>query len=487
VLPDSIHGAGDTSHSKPAEPESIDLWGPEPGAAPEPPQSTSIGDVAVPDWLRDISADDTSDEITAEPFSFEGISDSPRRDEPAGPPAWLSGGEETSDTVPDWLRSAVSQSEDLAGAAPEPPDVPLWLQDLEHKPVDIPESPAPPQTSDVPPPITQETLPPWLRDEAAQPPAADVPAWLREPELPAQPPADVPAWLQETASAAPTGTPPAVDDDRDTLPGTSRPSVTGVTPEPPPAPAGPADDLPDWLRPSAPAAAPDTGPGQDLPPWLRDEAGQPLPTAGTAGDTNLPAWLRGAPIEATPAAPQAEPPPANFDWLDQAAEAEERRPTTESEFFGGTELPAWLRPPEPEHPKEISQADARSLDWLTRLGGVEEIDTSATAAVAVPKLTPPMARTRTPAQIEALALIERLAAAPFPESTPVPARVQPSPWRRFGIERALYLALLIVLLIGLMVPLPASFGLAAPPSAPGAADLFGQIDNLSENDIVLIG
>ena len=60
-------------------------------------------------------------------------------------------------------------------------------------------------------------------------------------------------------------------------------------------------------------------------------------------------------------------------------------------------------------------------------------------------------------------------------------------WRRVGIERALYLALLIVLIIGLIVPLPDSFGLAVPPSAPGAAELFAQIDKLSANDIVLVG
>jgi len=204
---------------------------------------------------------------------------------------------------------------------------------------------------------------------------------------------------------------------------------------------------------------------------------------------NLPAWLRGTPIEAAraaPASPTEPPAPANFDWLNQADEVEARRATPESEFFGGTELPAWLRPPESEQPKEISQADARSLDWLTRLGGSEEVESSA-PAVAVPRLSPPIIRSRTPAQVEALALMERLAAAPFPESAPLPARAQTKAWRRIGVERLLYLALLIALLIGLIVPLPESFGLATPTAAPGAAELFGQIDKLSEKDVVLIG
>jgi hypothetical protein len=107
--------------------------------------------------------------------------------------------------------------------------------------------------------------------------------------------------------------------------------------------------------------------------------------------------------------------------------------------------------------------------------------------VAAAKLAPRVARPRSAAQIEALALLERLAAAPFSEPAAIPAAAQPSVWRRIGIERALYLALLIALLIGLIVPLPDSFGLAAPPSAPGAAELFEQIDKLSANDVVLVG
>jgi hypothetical protein len=107
--------------------------------------------------------------------------------------------------------------------------------------------------------------------------------------------------------------------------------------------------------------------------------------------------------------------------------------------------------------------------------------------VAAPKLSPLVTRPRSAAQIEALALLERLAAEPFSEPTPLPAPAQPSMWRRVGIERALYLALLIALIVGLVVPLPDSFGLAVPPSAPGADDLFAQIEKLSENDVVLVG
>jgi hypothetical protein len=491
AVPDWLSSANDPADSHPSEAESTDLWAPEPSTAPEQPRSTSSGDAAVPDWLRDISAEDTGeDDITAEPFSFEGATGTPQQAESAGPPAWLSG-EDSPEAVPDWLRSAVDQSEELASAAPEMPDVPLWLQDVESQPADI-AAPAAPETSHITPPpaAEQESLPTWLRDETAQPPATDMPSWLQQQPPTPSAASDVPPWLQQeptSADPASTSFTPAQDDD--TLPGIMRADTAAVPETPAPAPPAPADDLPDWLRPSAPSAAPDTAQGQDLPPWLRDESGQPLPTAGVAGDTKLPAWLRGASAEGPPAAPTNEPPavPVNFEWLDQAAQAESRRAPTESEFFGSTELPAWLRPPEPEQPKEISQADARSLDWLTRLGGTEEPEAAISTTVAAPKLAPLVTRPRSAAQIEALTLLERLAAAPFSEPEPIPAPAQPSMWRRIGIERALYLALLIALLIGLIVPLPDSFGLAVPPSAPGAAELFEQIDKLSANDVVLVG
>jgi len=492
ATPDWLSGAGDSAPAAPAGTEAIDLWGPDPVTAPPPPPATS-SDTTVPDWLRDIAPDDADEQITAEPFSFEGATGTQSPASPSGPPDWLSGGEDTTEAIPDWLRSAVSQSQDLAGAAQETPDVPLWLQDVDSQPADVPAATTPPEPSFAPPsPSTEQpALPPWLSDATTQAPPADVPAWLHEPEPSAPAPADVPAWLhQEPATENGASTQAAASQAEEKAPGFLGANLANTAPEP--APPGPADDLPDWLRPSSPPATPDAGPGQDLPPWLRDEAGQPLPTAGIAGDTNLPAWLRGVSGDppAAPAPARESPPapaPANFEWLDQAAQNEARRPSAESEFFGGTELPAWLRPTEPEQPKESNQADARSLDWLTRLGGLDEVESAAPAAVATPRLTPPIARSRTPAQLEALALMERLAATPFPEATPVPAPAQPSVWRRVGIERALYLALLIALLAGLIAPLPESFGLTATPAAPGAPELFGQIDSLSENDVVLVG
>jgi hypothetical protein len=295
-------------------------------------------------------------------------------------------------------------------------------------------------------------VPDWLKDTGAQAPAA--------------PPAeDIPAWLQSTPPAQP--------------------------PAPQPAPEQGA--LPDWLRPAAPAAPA----SQDIPPWLRDESGQPLPSAGAPGDTNLPAWLRGATLDQAPAAaaPQPrQPQPAapastsGFDWF-----ADEETPSAASAAAsaggdaGGIELPAWLRPPEPEQPKEINQTDARSLDWLTRLGAQEEEEITSVAATPALKLQPPAAPARTAAQVEAIALLQRLAAEPYPEAAPAPEAAAPNIWRQVGMERLLYLVLLLALVIGLALPASGSLGLNTPAEAPGAQALFNRISQLSENDTVLVG
>lgn len=257
----------------------------------------------------------------------------------------------------------------------------------------------------------------------------------------------------------------------------------------------PAEDLPAWLRPtetasqaSQPAeelarpsvAAPREAskPADDLPPWLSDEHGQPLPTAGAPGDSNLPSWLRGA--NAGPPAPlPAEPAPAT----PPADTARASAPTTE--LVGGIELPVWLRPTETEAPKEISPTDARALDWLTRLGPAEDEPENAPAPAL--RLAPPAAPMRSSAQLSAIALLEQLAAAPFPEPAAEPAAAAQPAWRRLRPELLIYLALIAALIAGLLTPAPALLGLNTPPSVPAADALFSQIDGLSADDTVLVG
>ena len=220
----------------------------------------------------------------------------------------------------------------------------------------------------------------------------------------------------------------------------------------------------------------------DLPPWLRDDAGQPLPMASPSGDSKLPTWLHGASDDVAPAAPAEETVPTST-WLNEAPAV----PTAPADsLVGGVELPPWLRPPEAEPIKEeINPTDARSLDWLTRLGSQEEEEVE--VAPQTSRLRPPALPQRSAAQVEAIALLEHLAAEPFPGQTTTETAETPAMWQRVGVERLLYIVLALAVILALLMPAPNFLGMNEPPSAPGAAALFTQIDTLGENDIVLVG
>ncbi|HMP41434.1 MAG TPA: hypothetical protein PKA05_13715, partial [Roseiflexaceae bacterium] len=286
------------------------------------------------------------------------------------------------------------------------------------------------------------------------PAAADLPAWLQQPTETAPEPtpaaADLPAWLQQPAETAP---------------------------EPTPA----AEPLPDWLNerasiPASPAAAAD-----DLPPWLTDESGRPLPSAGEAG---LPEWLQGATIESSPT-PQARldsaPPAVPPDKPAVAAGS-----SADGGFLKDSDIPAWLQA-EPTQPAQPAAEATQSLDWgwLRKIGGYEEETGSTSAMPAAVRLEPPQPPLRSAAQIEAITLLQKLAAAPFPAARPHIEPAAPTIWQRIGLERVLYLGLLLVVIIGVGLP-GATAGLAGPIAAPGAAAFQQQIATLGEEDIVLL-
>jgi hypothetical protein len=148
-------------------------------------------------------------------------------------------------------------------------------------------------------------------------------------------------------------------------------------------------------------------------------------------------------------------------------------------------LPAWLRKADTEPTSEISPADARSLDWLTRLGAHEE-ESAVVAATPAIKLPLPQAPARSDAQISSLALLRRLAAQPYPDLMPAPSPAEGGIWQRIGLDRALYVLLLVALLAALAMPSLAT-GLQSPPEDPAATALFQQIDTLTDKDVVLIG
>jgi hypothetical protein len=354
-------------------------------------------------------------------------------------------------------------------AAPAGDDIPAWLRSAEDAPIEsIPAA---------------QDIPAWLQDTSSTTTAGgatadDVPAWLRE--APASPPAepapiapppageDLPAWLRETP--------------------TDQPGQPAQEAQPP---AG--GDLPAWLHTDADkTAAPASADAQDLPPWLRDEQDQP--TAGEPGDAGLPTWLRGADAAPVPLHPDEAALPiesaalaasAALGAAAMTAPARKDTPEGESGFLGGFDLPAWLRIPEPEAGPDLSPSDARSLDWLTRLGPVDDDGTALPTTSAVARLPPPPAPRRTGAQNESMALLAGLAAEPYPDAAPMPAPVPAPAWRRVGVERLLYFLLLLALLTALAIPGLVQ-PLQVPPSVPGAATLHERVNALTPNDVVLV-
>jgi hypothetical protein len=475
---------------------------------------------AGPDWLTGLPDDTPPAPAGAGnapdlPLWLQDLGNASAQDvpaEPAAPPPGDTTSQSEAGALPGWLEEA---------AAPQPPPeaLPAWLQEQPSSAApseDLPawlqaETPAAPeQQPPAAPASAPDNLPAWLRastsaEAPAAPAEAAIPDWLRADVTPPPAPAEgqeLPPWLSDALTSTPTPEPahtpppepswrsaPAASPDEE-LPAWLRDD----------APAPPAEEVPPWLqsgarsepaRPEAPTPA-----SEDLPPWLRDDAGQPLPTAGRPGDANLPEWLRGeetfsaeSSAQPAPAATPAQTPAApNLDWFeeDTNAGAAGQMPAAESEFFGGAELPAWLRKADAEPATEISSADARSLDWLTKLGSHEEEIPGTAVASATRSVPLPPAPIRSQAQIQALALLQSLAAEPYPVSAPTPAPVAPPFWRRIGLERLLYVVLLLALLAALTLPDLAA-GLQSPPQAPGAAELFERIDALTPNDVVLIG
>ena len=507
IAPFSFEGQSDTGNSnasleEPAwlqapsdEDESTSSWFDNPSPAQPPAPEQRDVPLDIPAWLQD---GDTTQGAEAEPLESlvpgamaqydipEWLQDTERTVEGAeagDAPAWLQAEEReeaaTSETPP-WLQQE-------AQPALSSSDVPAWLQAEEREEA---------ATNDVPD---------WLQDvgtaSPSSEPVSDVPDWLQidEPTPPtigqeaAPAPEDVPDWLRDASSASDDVVPPRIappDDVSDDVPDWLQAEQVDV-PDMSHEAAATNEDVPTWLR-AEPAEADQQS--RDLPPWLRDESGTPLPTAGTPGDAHLPAWLRDTPMdvpppaEVEPAAPVQGTSDASTWFNDIGAEPIEEPAVDEpeSEFFGGAELPTWLRPTEAqrEQRSEADQRDAHALDWLSRIGGVEEEAPVMVPEEPGPRLVPPAAPVRSQAHLQAVALLERLAA--VPEVAPVVVPEAAPVRRRAGAERLLYLALLLVLLAGLLVP-ALSASLQVPPVVPSAQPLFNVLNNLNENDVVLVG
>jgi hypothetical protein len=117
---------------------------------------------------------------------------------------------------------------------------------------------------------------------------------------------------------------------------------------------------------------------------------------------------------------------------------------------------------------------------------VQDDEVAVAAAPLAPRLAPPRLPVRSASQVEATALLRQLAVEPYPAAAPLADTPKPALWRRLGLERVLYLLLLIALVTGLTLP-ELTVGLQAPPIVPGAEEIHGQINQLTANDVVLVG
>jgi hypothetical protein len=255
--------------------------------------------------------------------------------------------------------------------------------------------------------------------------------------------------------------------------------------------------VPDWLAGEDRTPAP-AQPGGDMPDWL-GESEAPQRT----GDSGLPAWLHGAEDDIAPPAPPAEPPPdagAGFgSWFDEEPastlpEAPGQTPPVtakkaeSSEFFGGAELPSWLVPGESETAADT--AESRKVSWLSNLVVQEDEELEQEIAPPPPVEIPRPTFTRSAARIEATQLLQQLAASPYPQRVAQEETATPTMLQKIGLDRILYTALILVLLISLFFPaLTGIFRNEATLTVPNASnngDLFEQIESIQEKDIVLL-
>ncbi len=440
----------------------------------------------IPPWLQRVEPEDDRDASGSTP-----IADSPAAPLGSKVPEWL----QSSDVVPS-VPDHLSAGDEHQAALPE------WLRGNAH---DESFSTQAKHTGVEP----SGVLPAWLIDNAdpesgssfpGKAPDETIPEWLRADQLSVSESAEnLPEWMRSDTSTVESGVAhvdPTMPDTSDT-------------------------DVPSWLREEPGGLASSAPPGiADLPPWMIDDADSPIPSATAAGDSGLPEWLRGADADPkVPASPATSPiddvsVPEDVEdvpsWLaTDGADADippwlqPETSTTEppviaeaqgvaqpssgetSDFFESIDLPDWLR--ESENKATIQSGVSRDIGWLSRLGVQDEAsDSVAIAAAPVPTVLEPPTFTRSPARVEATALLQRLAQHPFPEVAPVTTMPRPSLWQRIGVERILYILLALALLFSVIMPSITAFLGATSPTTPEIARLVSTIDQLTENDIALV-
>jgi tetratricopeptide (TPR) repeat protein len=289
---------------------------PQPVPAPAPVQPVESApeitpEVTLPDWLTGVAPSAPAGTAAASPASM------PAPEERIRPPVQAQSESVADVTIPDWLRDAAPP----ASAAPAPAAV---------QPKPEPQAERQPEPS---PEIYPEVeLPDWLTSVVPPTPAAATPdqgaAALAQAAEQLQTPGEatpevaLPDWLKGVASSTPTIPTPA-------SPPIASPAPAPIAAAPEPAPITPSVDavpeaipevnLPDWIKTSAPSAAPAAMSAAPAAPIIEPE---PKPSAA----------VQAAPAMPLPAAvqPPEEPPPSELDLMGSSPISE------------GIDLPDWL-------------------------------------------------------------------------------------------------------------------------------------------------
>jgi hypothetical protein len=265
-----------------------------------------------------------------------------------GSPDWLAGLSSAQDSeeaeTPDWLKAMSARFARQESA----PSVPAgeesdWRSQLDEQ-EKAAAAPAPEAELEAGPPALDsdeqpgepEETPAWLRDLQAQADAAAASSEASEPQTGAE---GTPAWLAglRGGSDFPSGAA----------------TIAAGTPETP-GEAEPEEDIPDWLKPAAAAAAGATmisahkqdepAPAEEVPDWLKGmQAGTAGMAAASEEEEEIPDWLKPAgDAEATSVSMNAQgalPGEETPDWLEGLEPASEETPPPAEQG----ELPDWLK------------------------------------------------------------------------------------------------------------------------------------------------
>src|SRR5271157_45796 len=382
------------------------------------------------------------------------------------------------DSIPDWLRSAGWQ--ESTGAVPEAPaemsagpsveplaaaDIPDWLKSMAPPEVarglSSPGERVQPSQTQEPMPFGED-IPDWLKGalpSAAEPPrSVSTPSAVQQPPAPAAPPPVEPPPIQAPAPpaeiptpAAPAGptefisTPPGSGDQDDSLAWLKNLAADHgeQEAEQPAIPQEPADELPDWLRPSGAAQAVAAPTEPELPTQVAlpvSPPAAPPPAPPPVEEKAGPPSEEFTPQSAEPGlVPQEEEP----IFAEPAALPQEAAPAEPPSQPGSKPLGieddtlAWLEglaAKQGAKPEELlTKPDQRSEalpDWIQKV--VQSQPSEQAPVEAVPQLhkeppSPPPEIVQAPVEMQAPAPLPETPAAPTPveepETKPEPASV----------------------------------------------------------------